>query len=179
MAAQDHNGERRSPRGVPTGVDHSLDTLARGLADGTLSRRKALRLMGAALVGTALAAIPGLALAKPKPGKCNKDKHCPSGQQCVNGTCQGGCPDSRICGDSCCTAEESCYRTITEPICCSDDPQCEGAASAAGPPVCYMVLGPGELCNRPTCNTDADCSGEVCIQLPGCPDPGNRCVPAC
>jgi hypothetical protein len=37
----------------------SFDELARELAAGTVSRRKALRLMGAALVGGALASFPG------------------------------------------------------------------------------------------------------------------------
>jgi hypothetical protein len=46
----------------------SFDAVAKGLASGTVSRGKALRLMGAALVGGTLAAIPGVALAKPKPG---------------------------------------------------------------------------------------------------------------
>jgi hypothetical protein len=35
-------------------VEASLDDVARGLADGTLSRGRALRLMGSALVGAAL-----------------------------------------------------------------------------------------------------------------------------
>jgi hypothetical protein len=65
----------------PEGRDHSFDELTRGLASGTLSRGKALRLMGAALVGGALASIPGIALAKPKPAgaKCNHDHQCASG----------------------------------------------------------------------------------------------------
>ena len=58
----------RSHQGVPQGggVELSLDELAKGLATGTLSRGKALRLMGAALVGGTLASIPGIAWAKPK-----------------------------------------------------------------------------------------------------------------
>ena len=46
----------------PTG-EHSLDELARGLASGSLSRGKALRLIGGALLGAALAAVPGVARA--------------------------------------------------------------------------------------------------------------------
>jgi hypothetical protein len=42
---------------------HSFDDLAMGLAEGTLSRRKALRLMGAALAGGMLASVPGVAWA--------------------------------------------------------------------------------------------------------------------
>jgi hypothetical protein len=44
--------------------DYSFDELAKGLASGTISRRKALRLMGSALLGGVLASIPGVALAQ-------------------------------------------------------------------------------------------------------------------
>jgi len=43
--------------------ERSFDELAKGLAGGTVSRRKAIRLMGAALVGGALASVPGAAWA--------------------------------------------------------------------------------------------------------------------
>ncbi len=43
--------------------EHSFDELAKGLAGGTVSRRKALRLMGAVLVGGALSSFPGAAWA--------------------------------------------------------------------------------------------------------------------
>jgi len=43
----------------PEARERSFDELARGLANGSISRGKALRLMGAALLGGALAAIPG------------------------------------------------------------------------------------------------------------------------
>ena len=43
----------------------SFDDLAKGLSSGTVSRGKALRLMGAALVGGALASTPGIASANP------------------------------------------------------------------------------------------------------------------
>jgi hypothetical protein len=49
----------------------SLDELAKGLANGTLSRGKALRLVGGALLGAALASVPGVAWA---------DDRCPEGQ---------------------------------------------------------------------------------------------------
>ena len=50
----------------------SFDELAIGLSNGTLSRGKALRLMGAALVGGALASIPGIAWAVPKPADATR-----------------------------------------------------------------------------------------------------------
>jgi len=81
--------------------ERSFDELARELASGTLSRRKALRLMGAALVGGGLAALPGVALA---------DNRCPEGQtrcgdRCVNlrtnerhcGSCGNRCRSNQTC----------------------------------------------------------------------------------
>src|SRR5919199_924837 len=47
----------------PEARERSFDELACGLASGTLSRAKALRLMGAALVGGVLASIPRVAVA--------------------------------------------------------------------------------------------------------------------
>jgi hypothetical protein len=51
------------PRPDPRG-ETSFDELAKGLANGTISRRQALRWMGGALVGGVLASIPGVALAQ-------------------------------------------------------------------------------------------------------------------
>ena len=45
--------------------ERSFDELASELASGTLSRGKALRLIGAALVGGVLASLPGRAQAAP------------------------------------------------------------------------------------------------------------------
>ncbi len=51
-------------RTSPTATDaSSFDDLAKGLASGTLSRGGALRLLGGALVGGALASLPGMAWA--------------------------------------------------------------------------------------------------------------------
>src|SRR5918995_6900265 len=103
----------------PEARDHSFDELTRRLASGTLSRGKALRLMGAALVGGALASIPGIAWAKPKPAgaKCNHNHQCAS-ELCVDGVCGPACtPNTEACtsGTQCCsgnckggTCVESC-----------------------------------------------------------------------
>ena len=54
--------------GQDTGVGQSFDDLARSIAGGTMPRRRVLRLFGGALVGTAMAFIPGVAEGKVK--KC-------------------------------------------------------------------------------------------------------------
>jgi hypothetical protein len=40
--------------------EHSLDELARGLASGSVTRRKALRLMGGILAATVMGSVPGI-----------------------------------------------------------------------------------------------------------------------
>jgi hypothetical protein len=75
----------------PEARESSFDELARGLASGSLTRGKALRLMGAALVGGALASIPGLAWAAPQPkfvgARCKDDSQCTL--DCIEGFCSG------------------------------------------------------------------------------------------
>jgi len=119
----------------PEARDHSFDELTRGLANDTLSRGKALRLMGAALVGGALASIPGIASAKPnKPAgaKCKHNHQCLSGQ-CVGGECGGGysglwahnpCvagdalePDCDPCVSQVCAADSFCCTTRWDGFC--------------------------------------------------------------
>jgi hypothetical protein len=82
-----------------------FDELATGLASGSLSRRKALRLMGAALVGGALASFPGVALAAvPNCGgrPCPPLKVCRRGGgrprcECPAVTCIGGTVNQTTC----------------------------------------------------------------------------------
>src|SRR5918995_6518857 len=91
--------------------ESAFDELARLSASGTLSRGKALRLMGAALLGGVLASIPGVALAaRCDPNETPCGKFCCNSQQacekrggaprCINPTtveCGGRCPDNTFC----------------------------------------------------------------------------------
>jgi hypothetical protein len=77
----------------PEARERSFDELARGLASGSISRGKALKLMGAALVGGALSSlgIGGVAAAAPR---CK-----PTGRKCKNDTqcCSLNCDSSGFC----------------------------------------------------------------------------------
>jgi hypothetical protein len=153
----------------PEAREHSFDELTRGLANGTLSRGKALRLLGAALTGGALASVSGIAWAKPKPGKCNKDKHCPPGHVCVDRMCQGGggcpsgttlisdgtcCPNSQVCatgaGVTCCPSNQGCCNGICTDL--SNDLQNCGTCGN----VCPLDPGGGG---------SSGCCGGVCVNL--------------
>ncbi len=80
--------------------ERAFDELARLSARGTLSRGKALRLMGAALVGGVLASIPGVALAAP----CS--------------------PGFTSCGSNCCDSTQACERRGGAPRCITPTAGC-------------------------------------------------------
>jgi hypothetical protein len=71
-----------------------FDELARGLADGSLTRGKALRLMGAALLGGTLGSLGIREASADRPGCKRAGKHCTRTDQCcgdlvcLSGTCQ-------------------------------------------------------------------------------------------
>jgi hypothetical protein len=177
----------------PEARERSFDDLARALAEGSISRRRALKLFA----GTAIAAlIPSRALAQQqkvtichKPGTPDEETKEVS-QSAVASHMRHGdtlgpcvaCPSgTTLCGDSCCTADENCWSDGDIglfAICCSKDPFCAGVRTVAGQDVCVDNAAYFDCGARPTCNTDAECSsGEVCV--PTFCDPQNRCVPAC
>jgi hypothetical protein len=71
-------------------TERSFDELTRGLASGSISRGRALRLIGAAVVGGALSSL-GIGEAAAAPGGCKRNgKHCTRNNQCCSGACVGG-----------------------------------------------------------------------------------------
>jgi hypothetical protein len=186
MAAQDHNGGR-SPRGVPTRADHPLDSLARGLASGTVSRRKALRWMGGALVGAALASLPGVAWAA-NGGNSACAHFCnevfppgPQRGQCKSQGAQGEGP----CYE--CTPGIGSGPNFAPPPCTGGEFNTETCQCEATCPPCTApkVPNPANNCQcecpppRPTQCNDQVCPPEqVCIGLQCVPpDPSRICTP--
>jgi|SRR5215208_1127579 len=123
---EDH--ARVVPSSVESTVEYSFDDLARGLASGTISRRKALKWLGGAFLGGVLVSIPGIAWAKPKPGKCTHDKQCPTGQTCQDGVCV---PRECVCDPPGGVCPEGTFRCsgsmFAFPVCCPDTTQCTTA----------------------------------------------------
>jgi len=121
-----------SSRSGGSSIATSFDELAKELATGTLSRGKALRLVGGALIGAALASVPGVALAdddcRRLGRECRRDSQCCS-RNCIrrgdDKVC--GCPSGQSrCGDRCVnlkTNERHCgscsERCATNQTCCN------------------------------------------------------------
>ena len=118
-----------------TDGEGSFDELAKGLSSGALSRRGALRMLGAAMLGGALASIPGVAWTKgtrcprgthrcpdgscvPKGQACGS-KGCPTGETKCNGTCRNLQTDTLNCGTcgNACPAGHSCVNGGCSPGC--------------------------------------------------------------
>jgi hypothetical protein len=90
-----------------------FDELATGLASGSISRGKALKLMGAALLGGTLASL-GIGEAGADPPGCKRNgKKCKRDTQCCSGNC-----DSGICAAACLSAGEAC---MADDECCSGE----------------------------------------------------------
>jgi hypothetical protein len=139
-----------------------FDEVAKGLAAGTISRRRALKLTGSALLGGGLLALfPGVAGAQSNivdetdPTLAASDPGC-RGEPAINNR---RCPANNCGGDRRCF----CNETV------SGEKRCVNVRDARCP-------------NRDQCDRDRDCGrGEVCVKVGGCC--GNRrrnaCVPLC
>jgi hypothetical protein len=182
MPTEDHSSDR-SHQGLPQGgVELSLDELAKGLASGNLSRGKALKLMGAALVGGALASV-GIGEASADPGGCKRNgKSCKNDEQCcsencdsVSGTCTAACGAIGATCDSgtqCCSGfcqGGMCVASCIPPnaIPCNPD-DIEACGGLFGGCSCIPEASGGAYCSNGggtgiPCTTACDCpAGQVC-----------------
>jgi hypothetical protein len=195
MAAQEHNGGG-SPSLNPTSVDHPLDDVARGLASGTISRGKALRWMGGALVGAAVASIPGVAWAAPD-GNSACTHFCrdtfppgPERGECISAAAQGqglcfecgpkATDTTRVfCSQVCCASGETCSdngQCVTSPFCTEANSQpnpgavCgtspSGTSQAGQNCVCRLLVEGGGFCATGQVNA---CS-KACNSSNDCPE---------
>jgi hypothetical protein len=159
-----------APRG-----ESSFDELAKNLADGSISRRKALRFIGGAFVGGLLASIPGTAwAAKPPPPSKGG---CPPGRtqcrgKCVDlqtdrnncGRCSNVCSEQESCwGGTCCSSsrgEQFCEAGVGTRICCPPNTYC------AGPRLCCQF-------NQINCGGQCVSNDCQCCDF----EDGQRCCP--
>jgi len=155
--------------GQGTGAS-SFDELAVGLSSGTLSRGKALKLLGAALVGGTLAFTPKVAEAALH--KCDSTEDCSSGI-CCDGTCCGvltgeggpGCfPAAKSCGKG--RVATFCGNTVEFGITCLA--ACFGTASCTTTADCEaQEFGSGKVCVTPPDTQPGEVSGQCASPCKG------------
>jgi hypothetical protein len=179
MSEQESRYTNREEESRYTNREGSFDELARGLATDTISRGRALRMLGAALVGGAFASIPGAAWAACRPllHKCTGNFQCCS-RNCIKNP-QGngricGCPTGKtLCGGRCvtnCTAPK-----VPNP---TNNCACECPANLCTAP---KIPDPTNncACKCPTgstiCGNTCCPSGETCQANAFAPAP--RCCP--
>jgi hypothetical protein len=171
-----------------------FDDLARGLADGSITRGKALRLMGAALVGGALGSV-GIGEASAVPPGCKRNgKNCTRNVQCCSGNCSGGScraqtttttttststtPGCQPNGTHCDFDQQCCGEVCNGGICCSDT-LCDTHGDCCGTLLCDFGVCNTCLSPHGQCNTDDDCCTGFCTQnaCEGCRSNGdNTCT---
>ena len=131
-----------------------FDELARGLADGSLTRGKALRLMGAALVGGTLGSLGIREAAGDPPGCKREGKHCTRDPQCcgslvcVSGTCQ--------------TPTTSTTETPTTSTSTSTSTTTPTSTTSTSSSTTSTT--PGCRPNNSSCSSDADCCSGFCAE---------------
>jgi hypothetical protein len=171
MPKEDHISDRSHQSLPQGGVELSLDELAKGLASGTLSRGKAIRWMGGALLGAALASVPGVAWAddcRRLGRECRRDSQCCS-RNCIrrgdDKIC--GCPQGQSrCNDRCVNLERNenhCGECFNR---CDEGQECvEGVCG--GEPMCVPT--------GSTCNADSECCSGICNGTCACKGSGSTC----
>jgi hypothetical protein len=151
----------------------SFDELASGLASGTLSRGRALRLMGAALVGGTLTSL-GIGEAAADPPGCKRaGKRCKNDTQCCSGLLcdtNGTCATCRSDGGSCTSNSQCCGGFCTEGVC--EGPNLVSCLCQDGSPLhecssidCASITQQNEVCMR------------LCAQLGGPTEGFTSCDP--
>jgi hypothetical protein len=183
-----------------------FDELARGLADGSVTRGKALRLMGAALVGSALGSvgIGGEASADP-PGCKRNGKTCTRDEQCCSGNCASGSCQAQTTTTTTTTPTTTTSTTTpttstststtststTTPMClqnfstpCTADTQCcSGVCGFQGPgpnTFCVASRPPGAICTADTQCLDVSSGIRACVNGRCCTTgPCNDTTPCC
>jgi hypothetical protein len=177
-----------------------FDELARGLADGSITRGKALRLMGAALAGGALGSLGIREAAGDPPGCKRAGKHCTRTDQCcgslvcVSGTCQTPTTTTTETPTTSTTETPTTSTTETPTTSTTETP----TSCTPGSNICdFGVCGPVEagcscvpttegqtacvvpFCGEP-CNSSVDCpGGSICVSVGGLCCETNVCVTPC
>jgi CXCXC repeat len=197
----EENGYRNGENGEVSSredstAEHSFDDLTRGLATGTVSRRKALGVVLASLFGGAFAFVPGMAMANhgpkhggtgcPKAGQIRENGKCvcPAGTtECRNGCVNEVCSGGRIFNANTCQCECETNQVFCGGTC---QPECPGG-KVRDPLTCACTCASTEVecggrCLDPTCSGGRALDLDTCTcECPEATDVfcGGNCVQGC
>ena len=146
--------------------DGFFDELARGLADGSLTRGKALRLMGAALVGGTLGSLGIREAAADRPGCKRAGKNCTRNTQCCGSLV---CP-SGTCQTPTTTTTET-PTTTTTTMCLPNG----GTCTAGGTPCCSGNCSNGFCCESGRVGLSNGTCVKPCTSSDDCPGCTSGC----
>jgi hypothetical protein len=142
--------------GKGTVGEQFFDDLARGLDDGTISRRRALRLGGGAVLA---AIVPSLF-----PREAEARHRC-------NARCRCRRRKSRYLSHGECHCALTCSTTAANPPCHGND-SCICGESVEGSGFCFLPGAVGKACSA-----TSECpTGAVCVRIRGCPESGGSCT---
>src|SRR5215217_6472204 len=150
----------------PEARDQSFDELTRGLASGNISRGKALRLMGAALLGGTLASFPGVAWAAKGGG---------GGQSSCAHFCQSlfgsSTPEEEECVSQGTKGQGHCFTCTTQTGCGPNftKPTCTVTGQTYNCSTCQCECPSGqEVCGGSCATTCCTPNGGICINADEC-----------
>jgi hypothetical protein len=186
VPAEEHNKQTSNLEG--TTRRHSFDDLAKGMANGTVSRGQALRWLGGAIAGAMMASIPGVAFGKGHGGG-NRDctAFCkatfPAGRgNCIADAARGG-GACYTCGPAAPTGHpDVCGAGTSNAVCCpSTAPMCVDGQCVAptGPNLlrCFCQDNTQiDICTSVNCDSGVE-QDEVCGPL--CASHGGESATAC
>jgi hypothetical protein len=154
--------------------ESSFDELAIGLASGSISRGKVLRLMGAALVGGALGSV-GIGEAAADPIGCKRTgKKCKKDEQCCSGNCEGGTCACKTYSSACNNSSECCSGYCNQfGICDQNRVECACQDGASFPGLCTMAACSDTTALNQLCNSFCLSAGR------GSGVAGDDCLPGC
>ena len=144
--------------------NRTFDDLARGLASDSISRGRALRLMGAAVVGGALASV-GIGEAAADPLGCKRNgKKCKRNEQCCSRSCVNGTCANRPTAEPCASGRVL-LSNGTCAIPCGGPAACTACGNRLGA-VCFGTVSEGSFCGGRVvgkCGPDGSCpTGQFC-----------------
>ena len=138
----------RLPTREDTTEEFSFDELAKGLASGRISRGRALKLVGAAILGGGvLTLLPGVARGQveAESTNCPEDERAINNRRCPTNSCAAGEPGCR-CAETV-NGNKRCVKFNRED--CPSTDQCDSNEDCDGDEVCIKV---GGCCGKPRRN---------------------------